>query len=1090
MSALAEMTQQAVDLRAHVDVAAKRTATATASAARLGKDRSPHDAAVAARKALAEVKDALEVAQRRAQQLDNTITHLSRVLPFLEEGWAEQRALLRRAIDENAQDGLASWLNYWFAAASSRRMGALRRLQSDFALPLGERMSDAADALAGNDLPLPHKVLQAYRVLQIGADGVRVGPRQVPDRLVPADHGPGHYEPDHCVREDLRLLAARLALHYGLPDQADTMLHAGPNTAARLALRSRSARLRDDSDEGESLLGQARDLDPHDLDVTEASIVQARQRGKADSALDYARASVGAFLSLSDVGDIGRLVDPPAELWIALAERARDEGNRDRALGFFRRATVIARRDHDDEAAAAAAEQRAGMEESRAEQRKALVSAGQSRTIAGQLERARRDYEAAASIELDGAEDARVQASAALRWADVVSAIARQRPYRASAGELRQALSLLRAAQEQADVDGTESWSYLTESDLRIQLSKVPGTHGRYEHEWGALRAAAQAVSRMPAWARAWLTLADAAMTCHLYRVAEAAAEQAYEIEDNEATRASYVQALVNVGRYEDALRQLENPGDAWRQCSRGFIALRLDQAEEAIRHFAGVKIDPTWIWAWHSSICALVSIGDLASARRKSEEFMCAIADREGERSWLSAAAFDARLHGRLKDARMHARTLFKVAGPNNGRALHAMGEAQILGKDPAGWDLLARAIAQDPRPTSIDAWEREDLPVLAALAAERGFTLESLKPPPAIMHPDARPHVSDPVAELRAAAAATVLPQAAEAARLTEAALQARQRPDSQAAQARGTRNSDSRVSASDRPPLRLRLPASWFAASTDSGHEDRPRVHYLPELPELLWWAGPEVELSGSDELEPDGYQILAGDTIYASGHVDPRRRYCRRDTLSLLPEGIRTSPHIDTTDQDARIPSDLLDNGDTLAALLTRSAAEMIAEHYYEVAQKLGPAPPPIPPPPQVYQLLTTDRLAYRRWELRRRPLGDDWADWIGAERLQQQFIREAAYLLWVSRDRWPGDDWADWFAAERKLTGNETQPSPLPGSVVDECLRQQLEEEADLYRWLVFVQTVRRTAESGSPAELRVSAGDRSCPRPISPPPGP
>ena len=80
---------------------------------------------------------------------------------------------------------------------------------------------------------------------------------------------------------------------------------------------------------------------------------------------------------------------------------------------------------------------------------------------------------------------------------------------------------------------------------------------------------------------------------------------------------------------------------------------------------------------------------------------------------------------------------------------------------------------------------------------------------------------------------------------------------------------------------------------------------------------------------------GYQILAGDKIYASGHVDPGRRYCPRDTLSLLPEGARTSPRIDTTDQDARIPSELLDSAVTLAELLTRSAAEMIAEHYYDV-----------------------------------------------------------------------------------------------------------------------------------------------------------
>jgi hypothetical protein len=427
----------------------------------------------------------------------------------------------------------------------------------------------------------------------------------------------------------------------------------------------------------------------------------------------------------------------------------------------------------------------------------------------------------------------------------------------------------------------------------------------------------------------------------------------------------------------------------------------------------------------------------------------MCAIADREDERSWLSAAAFDARLHRRLEEARMHARSLSKVAGPDNGRALHAMGEAQILGKNPAGWALLVRAIAQDPRPTSIDAWEREDRPVLAALAAERGFTLESLNPPTTITPPDTRPHVSDPVAELQTAAAATVLPEAAEAARLTEAAL-VRKGQDNHAADARG---SGASVPASDRPSLRLRLPTSWFAANTDSGPENRPRLRYLPELPELLSWAGAEVELSGSGELEPDGYQILACDKIYASGHVDPGRRYCPRDTLSLLPEGVRTSQRIDTTDQNARIPSDLLDSADTLAALLTRSAAEMIAEQCYEVAQKIGPAPPPIPPPPPVYQPLTTDRLAYRRWELRRRPLGDDQADWFGAERLRQQFISEGAYFQWVNRGRQPYGTWGDWFAAECKITGNETQPSPLPGSVVDECLRHQLDEEADLYRWL-------------------------------------
>ena len=70
-----------------------------------------------------------------------------------------------------------------------------------------------------------------------------------------------------------------------------------------------------------------------------------------------------------------------------------------------------------------------------------------------------------------------------------------------------------------------------------------------------------------------------------------------------------------------------------------------------------------------------------------------------------------------------------------------------------------------------------------------------------------------------------------------------------------------------------------------------------------------------------------------------------------------------------------------------------------------------------------------------------------------QRLRQQFISEAAYFQWVNRGRQPYGTWGDWFAAECKITGNETQPSSLPGSVVDECLRHQLDEEADLYRWL-------------------------------------
>ena len=393
MSSIAEMIRQADEqLSIQVNVAAGLAVAAAAE--HLDEARSLRDAAVAARRALAERGRALDTAQLRIRQLDNAVAHLSRVLPFLEEGWAEQRDLLERAISRDAQDGLASWLNYWFAAASSRRIDALRRLQSDVALPaaaatVAERMSVATRALDERDWQL------CREVLEIGSDGAQVGQRQVPDWKAPGDQGPRL-----AVREELRLMAARLALHNGLADYADVMLGAadqGQSTAPRLALRSRSARLRGADGEVEALLRQARDLDPRDLDVTVESIAQARRRGEPDTALDHARSAVGSLLSLHDIdGDIARLVDPPAELWIAVAERASDEGDRDGARRFLGRAAEIAPRD-DDEIAATIAEKRAEIASSPAERLRALVSAGERRISLGQLERARRNYEAADS---------------------------------------------------------------------------------------------------------------------------------------------------------------------------------------------------------------------------------------------------------------------------------------------------------------------------------------------------------------------------------------------------------------------------------------------------------------------------------------------------------------------------------------------------------------------------------------------------------------------------------------------------------------------------------------------------------------------
>ncbi|GEM_PF-6362244 len=1091
MTGIADLIRQA-DERIRVQVNVAAGLAEAAAEARVDTAQGPDEALKAARKALAERKHALDAAQRGVWQLDSAIAHLFQVLPFLADNWERERARLQLAIAANPLDGLADWLNYWFAAASSRRLDALRRLQSGVALPsdfddITSRLSTVLSALAADDW------LPCRDILLTGAAGVRVGSREIPDRP-----GTAGREPDQSVRENLRLLAARLALRNGLPGQAEDMLpvdgqqtgvRAEQRLAARLALRSRAARLGGRSTEAESLLGQARDLDPRDLDVTVESIAQERQRGDLDGAMDDARAAVEALLSLSDIeGDIGPLLNPAAELWLALAERARDEGDREQARGILDRAAAAAARG-DHEIAAGVEELRATVAQSAVDGRRAALFAGQLRTTAGELERARRDYEAAAGGDPPAdAEEARVQVAAQLCLADVIVALSRQRPSREVEKELDGTLSRLLETQRQADLSGTEFWSYLTESDLRSQLSRVPGRADRHFQEWAALLAAARAVALQPDRVRSWLTLADAAMTRDLYRVAETAAEHALEMRQDDVTRAGYARALINTGRYAEARDQLgpagaaRGPGDAWRQCARGLIALRLGKADEAVRHFRGTRIDPAWIWAWHSFICALVIMGDLPFARQTSEELMRVISDRRGERSWLVAAAFDARLRGQLDVAGTHVDLLSRMTGPDDVKVLRETAQTRILSGDQKdqkeGWDLLARALCADPRPARVDVWEREDGPVLAALAAEQGRELEV----PAeiawlLSHLSDQPHPGNPVAELhRAAMAAAVagsLPQAAQAARLTEAVLRAatqaegpelarlldrvsdedgyrtealslhrfRQRAGHEDGAATAIkRGPGSELSASSRPAVQLRLPASWLAADSGRARDVHKR--------ELLDWARHSAELFPAADLEPAGYQILSGDTVRASGLIDPAFRYCSNRARALLPERSRASAWIAVTAHDVGIPADLLTGDDTLAVLLTRPAIEVIAAKYYQVISDLRirrPAPPGTPSwlqslDPVYAPPLTLQTLARRISDLHGRPAGTSEDDWHMAERLLRQFTEEAAYFCWINRGRLLfGDAMADWADAERQL--DSTLLSAVDGRVLGEVVAE-------------------------------------------------
>ena len=618
-----------------------------------------------------------------------------------------------------------------------------------------------------------------------------------------------------------------------------------------------------------------------------------------------------------------------------------------------------------------------------AERHRALLLAGCWRADVGQFDRARQDYEAALANDTPAdPEDVEIQAAARLRLAEVIAATARQRPYRIAARELADALALVDSARPR------QHWSYLTETDLRIHLSRVPDREARSQQEWGALLAAATVVSLEPGWAALWLALADAATARDLYRVAEVAAERAHGIEPaNEATRAVYVRGLVNCGKYRVALEQLGdvgepgNPDFAWWQCNQGLIALRQDRVLDAVGCYAGLSIDPAWLWAWNTCIRALIIAGELDTARQASAELMRTGPGREDERAWLAQAAFDARLQGELGTAADLAQKLSAAAGPDDFRARYALAEARLLGGERVGWDAVARAITADPRPAALDVWEREELPVLAALASDRGVRL---RPPAdltsAVRGLRAREHPHNPVAELRLAAERADCDEAGEAAVLIEAALPTPV-PDH-----RPPRPSRSRRDG-EPPLMELRLPPSWLADA---------RLNLNGELRE--WAAGKGVKLSKAEDLEPGRYQLLVGGNVRVDDTVGPGR---------------------------AATAAELLAGEHRLVALLTRPAVEVIAIACYQVM------------PPRAQIPVTVRQLARRSWELRGKPAGTDLADWEVGESAFHRFVAERAYFRWEVRGR-PlfCDPVDDWLVAEREITVKGV----VPGTVVDERLR--------------------------------------------------
>jgi hypothetical protein len=717
---------------------------------------------------LRERQQALRAAQAPLRQLMNTLAHLTRVLPFAEEGWPQQRAELEQAIADDPQAGLARWLEYWFAAAGAGRDQALARL-NDVPLPpsaalVRERAATAARGLA-RKAPQP-----AAALLAAGTEGFTVGGQPIPD-------------PD--TRHALRLLHARLNLHAAanakiagtaadetarLLAAAAEILNEGERSeqdAARLALLARLERLRGDDDAAAALLRQARDIDPRDLDVACEMIARDRSPQNPEAATDIeivltsATAAIDALQSLGDLdGDLGRLIDVPAELWLAVAARAQREKDLTTARSALMKAVAVA---ENDATAAKAAEALAVIAETAADRLEWYTDAGYRWMLAEQLERALLAYDTARAVDAGDAELAGALGSATILWADTVATIHRPDPYATKLGKLKAALAALTQALPAVDITGEDSWAYLVDRDISSQLA-ASVEEPRAVHLWRALLAAERSAALLPAEATRWWAVSDAADGVGLGQMSLATARLALELQRDQSTITNLVRALANAGYpaqasellgelgAEDAA-VLDGNGAAWVDCVRGYLALMLTDADEALRIYTGTTIPPQSSWAWTTYVMAVTISGDVTKAATLSENYLAGMINRSTEVDWLFAAALDALLHGDAATALGYAQQLTDAALPNETRPPLVTGASLLLGDDPSGGRELIATVLRGHDRCRVLEWERLWRPLVKSLARHRDLPtteLDALNP--LLRQARARlPAPDDPAAELR---------------------------------------------------------------------------------------------------------------------------------------------------------------------------------------------------------------------------------------------------------------------------------------------------------------------------------------------------
>jgi tetratricopeptide (TPR) repeat protein len=654
----------------------------------------------------------LKQAASEIARLRTRVDQLKENFPLTAEGWPARRSEIESILRAAPSDGLASWLDEWFRAASLYRLDALERTVEVDGLPEGtdilvQRCKTAAAAMNDRWWPVCEPVLAA------GARGVTVAGRTVPQE---------------ATRLELRLLLVRIAVEHRPVDEAAAGLNSISNDFPAVdlaALRSRLARREGRHDEADIWLAQASIQGPENPDVALEVIAKARNDGLEGLGIDAARTAINAVTLLSDVGPLlERLVVPtPAEMLIALAERALDEQAIDLHLDAIEAASIMLPEGESTLAAlvaeltARSARER-GLAES--EQVEALLDAGVARAVAGQFDAARAHFEGVLEVDASNSE-------AKLRLADCLVALGNPRPLTEGRPLIDRALRLIDEVSERGAISTDMSWTYLVAAGAHGRLADaVDATAG--EHAWRRFVAAARAVAHDLESATRWVELADSADRLDLYLVAHALAAQAERLDPDDPTVAEQMtQELVNAGHLERALADLEGHTEPFDQAVRAFLLVRLGHPLEAIRELGTTTPNPAWPWASETLMAAFVLTDRFEEARVEANRIGQLWADRLDEAQARSTLAWAEMVTGDFDAALSKIKPL--VPGDRASDAASLAGRLMLLaGQEEAGRETIRSWLETTTNRLAVSDWQNLDAPVLRKLAVRHGATLATL--------------------------------------------------------------------------------------------------------------------------------------------------------------------------------------------------------------------------------------------------------------------------------------------------------------------------------------------------------------------------